>query len=115
MPRSAAIAHCRRAALNSRRGADRLGRALLQLSYLGKIAPQHVQRVFLRSAEIAERDMVEQHFEGVADMAELPAIAADLVENRLLHLRTRRLAEIDVDEAELRPLLIERPGVDRLP
>ncbi|HVQ10188.1 MAG TPA: hypothetical protein VMS43_17345 [Allosphingosinicella sp.] len=59
--------------------------------------------------------MGDQHFERVADPAELAAVAADLLQHLLLDLRMRRLAEVDVDKAELRPLLVEGPGIDRLP
>ena len=59
--------------------------------------------------------MIEQHLERIADATELAAVAADLVQDGLLDFRARRLAQIDVDEAELRALLVERPRVDRLP
>jgi hypothetical protein len=59
--------------------------------------------------------VVENYFERVAYAAELAPIAADIVEDRLLDLMMRCLAEVNVDESELRPLLIKCPRVDRLP
>ena len=46
--------------------------------------------------------MIDQHLERVTDPAELPAVAADLVQHLLLDLGMVRLAEVDVDETELR-------------
>jgi hypothetical protein len=59
--------------------------------------------------------MVEKHFESVADAAKLPSVAANVVEDRLLYLGMWRLAQVDVDEAKLRSLLIKCPWIDRLP
>jgi hypothetical protein len=59
--------------------------------------------------------VLQQHLERVADAAELPSVAADLVQDRALGFRCRRLAELDIDDAELATLLKECQRIDRLP
>jgi hypothetical protein len=79
------------------------------------LAVQDRKCVLRLRREAVELEVVEQDLERIADPAELTAVAADLVEDRLFHVGVRCLAEIDVDAPELRPLLIERPWIDRLP
>ena len=59
--------------------------------------------------------MVEDDLERVADMADLPPVASDIVENGALGLRARRLSQVDVEQTDLRTLLVEGQRIDRLP
>src|SRR5947209_18509211 len=66
-------------------------------------------------AQIFERDVTQEHVERVADLADLAAVAADVVEDVLLEIGIGGAAEIDVDEPELADAAEEpRPRVDRL-
>jgi hypothetical protein len=90
-------------------------RLLLNLPDSGKLATKEVERVLLGRANLVELDMPEKHFERIADAPELAPVAPDLVEDGLLRFGVWTPARIDVDEAELCALLIEGPGIDRLP
>jgi hypothetical protein len=89
--------------------------ALFHLADFGKLPAKNVERIPLGRAELAEIDVLEDDLERVADMTELAPVTPDLVEDGLLRLRVRTLAEIDIDEPKLCTLLIECPGIDRLP
>lgn len=90
-------------------------RAPLDLPDLGKLAPKDRESILLILSQIAEFYVVEQYLQGVANAAELASITANLVEHPLFDFWMWSLPEIDIDEAELRALLIERPGIDGLP
>jgi hypothetical protein len=56
----------------------------------------------------------DQDSQGITDATQLPAVAADIFQNFLLHLGSARLAEIDVDQAQLAVAEPARPGADEL-
>ena len=75
---------------------------------------ENVQRVLFFGFQIPELHVLQNDFKRVADAAELPPITPNSIEKLALKVRFSRVAEIDVDEAELSALLIEGPGIDRL-
>ena len=70
-------------------------RALLLLDRpdLGQLAHEDVQRTLLGVAQVIEVGVPEQHLQRVAETAELPAVAADLIEDRALELGLMGLAK----------------------
>ena len=76
---------------------------------------ENVQRVLFVGFQIPKLHVLQNDFQRVADTADLPTVASNLVEDLSLEVGFRRVAEVDVDEAELSALLIEGHGIDCLP
>jgi hypothetical protein len=76
---------------------------------------ENVERVLFVGVQIPKLHVLQNDLQRVADAANLPPVASNLVEDLSLKIGFRCVAEIDVDEAELSALLIEGHGIDRLP
>ncbi|MGE3916341.1 MAG: hypothetical protein AB7F78_11650 [Hyphomicrobiaceae bacterium] len=65
------------------------------------LALEHRDSIPLVVRELAPVEMPQQNLDDVAHPAELPAVAANLVEDRLLRSGPRRQAEIDAQPIEI--------------
>ncbi len=110
---------------NSNGGEDRVFRfarlaslPLLSLDPLdlAQHAGEAVDGFLLFLVEVLQVGVFDQDRHGVADAAELAAVGADVFQDLRLDFRRARLAEIDVDEADLahEPAVEFRPGLDEL-
>src|ERR1044072_4568786 len=89
--------------------------ALLDLLHLSDLTFQYVERPLLSFGHPLQLDAPEQHLKRITDAANLPAIAADFIQYGLLDIGPGGRTSIDVDEADLRSLLIESQRIDGLP
>ncbi|MFD2580539.1 hypothetical protein ACFSTD_22160 [Novosphingobium colocasiae] len=91
-----------------------MSRALMPRD-LREIAFEDIERVGFLRRQLGGIEVADQHFERIGDMAQLLAVATDLVEDPALGLGVAGFAQRDVDETELVVIDIPRPRVDRLP
>ncbi len=66
-----------------------------------ELIQRRVNRPFFVCSELVELGVVDERAQRVAKLPELLAVGADVLEDLFLEIRIGRLAEVDVDEAEL--------------
>jgi hypothetical protein len=88
---------------------------VLYLLHPGELPLEYFDDLFLGVAKALEMNVLEEDLERLANVPKLPSVATDLIQNSLLHVGMLRVPKVNIDEPELRSLLIEGPRVDRLP
>jgi len=85
------------------------------LPHRRKLSLENVERVLLLRFDILKLHRLQNDIQRIADAAKLPPVAPDVIEDLSLEIAFRRIAEVDIDQAELSALLISRYRIDRLP